>query len=142
MKVQKQPLSFLILNTKRTPVRSDYRQFVFALKSYRAGMRWNVARNVIPDVALSIQNLLPLMQFLVAWGSVLPNVLPSGKRGDCKKAAERISVGSNEEKNSRKCLNHACQFRHFLHKLAETVGFEPTDPCGSTDFELESLSGL
>ena len=85
VKVQKQPLLFLILNTKRTPVRSDYKQFVFALKSYRAGVRWNVAWNVIPDVALSIQNLLPLMQFLVAWGSVLPNVLPSGKRGDCKK---------------------------------------------------------
>ena len=50
VKVQKQPLSFLILNTKRTPVRSDYKQFVFALKSYRAGVRWNVAWNVIPDV--------------------------------------------------------------------------------------------
>ena len=60
---------------------------------------------------------------------------PREKGEIVKKAAERISVGSNEEKNSRKCLNRACQFRHFLHKVAETVGFEPTDPCGSTDFE-------
>ena len=104
MKVQKQPLSFLILNTKRTPVRSDYKQFVFALKSYRAGVRWNVAWNVIPDVALSIQNLLPLMQFLVAWGSVLPNVLPSANKGESKKLIEKPLKGLNEAYKVRKSL--------------------------------------
>lgn len=54
VKVQKQPLLFLILNTKRTPSDQIHRQFVFALKSYWTGVRWNVAWNVIPDVAFPI----------------------------------------------------------------------------------------
>ena len=36
-------------------------------------------------------------------------------------------------------------YQFYLDSLlfpVETVGFEPTDPCGSNDFELESLSGL
>ena len=57
-----------------------------------------------------------------------PMISPREKGEIVKKVAERISVGSNEEKNSRKCLNRTWQFRHFLHKLAEWVGFEPTVP--------------
>ena len=57
-------------------------------------MRWNVARNVIPDV----------MQCLVAWGSVLPNVLPSANKGESKKLIEKPLKGLNEAYKVRKSL--------------------------------------
>ena len=57
-----------------------------------------------------------------------PMISPREKGENVKKVAELISVGSNKENNSRKCLNRTWQFRHFLHKLAEWVGFEPTVP--------------
>ena len=71
-----------------------------------------------PDLASQIQNKRPFS----------PMISPREKGEIVKKVAERISVGSNEENNSRKCLNCTWQFRHFLHKLAEWVGFEPTVP--------------
>ena len=51
-----------------------------------------------------------------------PIISPRKIGENSKKVAQPISVGSNEENNSRKCLNRTLQFRHFLHSFGGEGG--------------------